>query len=171
MTTTEYLLNAALVLVVLRQLRGKRLVGSAIYVPLGICAYVGYTYLHSIPTSGNDLALVLIGSAAGLTLGTLCGLYTLVYPDRDGIPFAKATGVAAVLWVIGVGSRIAFSLYAQHGGGSTIAHFSIAHSLSPDAWVAGFVLMAILEAVSRTMVLLVRARRLPGSTSAIIQAA
>jgi len=171
MTTTEYLLNAALVLVVLRQLRGKRLVGSAIYVPLGICAYVGYTYLHSIPTSGNDLALVLIGSAAGLTLGTLCGLYTLVYPDRDGIPFAKATGVAAVLWVIGVGSRIAFSLYAQHGGGSTIAHFSIAHSPSPDAWVAGFVLMAILEAVSRTMVLLVRARRLPGSTSAIIQAA
>jgi hypothetical protein len=168
MTTTEYLLNAALVLVVVRQLRGKRLIGSAIYVPLAICAYVGYTYLHSIPTSGNDLLLVVIGSAAGLTLGTLCGLCTLVYPDRDGIPFARATGAAAVLWVLGVGSRIAFSLYAQHGGGSTIEHFSIVHALSQDAWVAAFVLMAILEAVSRTVVLLVRARRLQGDGGAII---
>jgi hypothetical protein len=171
MTPTEYLLNAALVLVVLRQLRGKRLVGSAIYVPLAICAYVGFTYLHSIPTSGDDLGLVVVGSVVGLTLGTLCGLFTLVYPDRDGIPFAKATGVAAVLWVLGVGSRIAFSLYAQHGGGAAVEHFSIAHSLSPDAWVAGFVLMAILEAVSRTAVLLVRARRLPCSAGAIIPAA
>ena len=168
MTTTEYLLNAALILVVVRQLRGKRLIGSAIYVPLGICAYVGYTYLHSIPTSGNDLTLVLIGSLAGITLGTLCGLSTLVYPDHDGIPFARATGVAAVLWILGVGSRIAFSLYAQHGGGRTIEHFSIAHSLSPEAWVAAFVLMAILEAVSRTAVLLVRARSLRADGGAIM---
>ena len=168
MTTTEYLLNAALILVVVRQLRGKRLIGSAIYVPLGICAYVGFTYLRSIPTSGNDLTLVLIGSLAGVTLGTVCGLVTLVYPDRDGIPFAKATGAAAVLWILGVGSRIAFSLYAQHGGGPTIEHFSIAHSLSPEAWVAGFVLMAILEALSRTVVLLVRARRLEVGGGAIM---
>jgi hypothetical protein len=168
MTTTEYLLNAALVLVVVRQLRGKRLIGSAIYVPLAICAYVGYTYLHSIPTSGNDLLLIVAGSAAGLTLGALCGLCTRVYPDHDGIPFAKATGAAALLWVLGVGSRIAFSLYAQHGGGTAIEHFSIVHSLSQDAWVAGFVLMAILEAVARTVVLLVRARRLQGGGGAII---
>jgi hypothetical protein len=171
MTTTEYLLNAALILVVVRQVRGKRLIGSAIYVPLAICAYVAYTYLHSIPTSGNDLVLVVLGSAAGLTLGTLCGLFTNVYPDHDGVPFARATGVAAALWVLGVGSRIAFSLYAQHGGGSAIEHFSIVHSLTPDAWVAGFVLMAILEAVSRTVVLLARARRLPCTTGAIISAA
>jgi hypothetical protein len=168
MTTTEYLLNAALVLVVVRQLRGKRLIGSAIYAPLAICAYVGFTYLRSIPTSGNDLLLVVIGSVAGLTLGTLCALFTLVYPDREGIPFARATGAAAVLWVLGVGARIGFSLYAQHGGGRTIEHFSIAHALSPDAWVAGFVLMAILEAVSRTAVLLARARRLRGDGGAII---
>jgi hypothetical protein len=168
MTTTEYLLNAALVLVVVRQLRGKRLIGSAIYVPLAICAYVGYTFLHSIPTSGNDLVLVLAGSAAGLTLGTLCGLATLVYPDRDGIPFVRATGAAAVLWVLGVGARIAFSLYAQHGGAAAIGRFSFEHAISQDAWVAGFVLMAILEAVSRTLVLLVRARRLQGGGGAII---
>jgi hypothetical protein len=171
MTTTEYLLNAALVLVVLKQVNGRRLIGSAIYVPLAICAYVGFTYLHSIPTSGNDLVLVLAGAFAGVTLGTLCGLFTLVYPDHDGVPFAKATGIAAVLWVLGVGSRIAFSLYAQHGGGSTIAHFSVVHSITMSAWVAGFVLMAISEAVSRTAVLLVRARRLPNASGAIIPAA
>lgn len=168
MTTTEYLLNAALILVVVRQLRGKRLIGSAIYVPLGICAYVGYTYLHSIPTSGNNLVLVVVGAAAGLTLGALCGITTLVYPDRDGIPFGRATGAAAVLWVLGIGARIAFSLYAQHGGGATIARFTYEHALSQEAWVAAFVLMAILEAVGRTAVLLVRARRLAGVGSAIM---
>jgi hypothetical protein len=168
MTITEYLLNAALVLVVVRQVRGKRLVGSAIYVPLAICAYVAFQYLRTIPTSGNDLVLVVLGAGAGLLLGTLCGLATRVYPDRDGVPFARATGVAALLWIAGVGSRIAFSLYAQHGGGAAIAHFSVAHALSPDAWVAGFVLMAILEAVSRTVVLLARARRLNATPGAII---
>jgi hypothetical protein len=168
MTTTEYLLNAALVLVVVRQLRGKRLIGSAIYVPLAICAYVGYTYLHSIPTAGNDLVLVAAGSVTGLVLGTLCALPTNVYPDHDGVPFARATGVAAALWILGVGSRIAFSLYAQHGGGAAIEHFSVVHALSQDAWVAAFVLMAILEAVSRTVVLLVRAQRLGGGRSAIM---
>lgn len=168
MTIPEYLLNAALVLVVVRQLRGKRLIGSAIYVPLGICAYVGYIYLHSIPTTGNDLVLTLVGALAGATLGTFCGLCTLVYPDSDGIPFARASGPAAAFWVLGVGSRIAFTLYAQHGGRAAVEHFSFAHSLTQAAWVASFVLMAILETVSRTAVLLVRARRLSGAGGAIM---
>ena len=168
MTTTEYLLNAALILVVVRQVRGKQLIGSAIYVPLAICAYVAFQYLRTIPTSGNDLVLVALGAAAGITLGTLCGLKTLVYPDADGVPFARATGAAAILWIVGVGARIGFSLYAQHGGGPSIVHFSIVHSLSMEAWVTGFVLMAIAEALSRTVVLIVRARRLQATPGAII---
>jgi hypothetical protein len=168
MTITEYLLNAALVLAVVRQIRGKRLIGSAIYVPLAICAYVAFEYLRSIPTAGNDLFLVATGATLGLLLGTLCGLATLVYHDAGGTPFARATGIAASLWVLGVGARIGFSLYAQHGGGRALEHFSVVHSLTLSAWVAGFVLMAILEAVSRTAVLLVRARRLQSTPGAII---
>jgi len=168
MTIPEYLLNAALVLVVVRQVRGKRLAGAALYVPLGICAYVALNYLRTIPTGGNDLVLVTVGPLAGLTLGTVCGLTTLVYRGADGIPFARATGIAAALWIVGVGARIGFSLYAQHGGGASITQFSVAHTLSMDAWVAGFVLMAIGEALSRTAVLVLRGRRLQTGPGAII---
>jgi hypothetical protein len=168
MTTYDYLLTVALLLVVVRQIRGRRLSGAALYVPIAVTAYAAFEYLHTIPTAGNDLVLVAAGAGAGLVLGTLCGLLTLVYPDRDGVPYARATGAAAALWVVGIGSRIAFSLWAQHGGGPALAHFSVVHSLSPSAWVTGFVLMAILEAAARTVVLLVRGRRLAAPRSGAI---
>lgn len=168
MTTTEYLLNAALVLVVLRQLRGHRLAGATLYLPLAIVGVVAVKYLHSIPTQGNDLVLALVGALAGLTLGVCCGLYTLVYRDGSGIPFGRATGVAAALWTVGIGARIGFSLFAQHGGGPSLIRFSEAHSLTQAGWVAALVLMALAEVVSRTTVLIVRSRRT--GTAAMIPA-
>jgi len=157
MTTSEYLLNGLLVLVVVRQLRGKRLAGANLYIPLALVAYAAFRFLHSVPTAGNDLWLALTGAAAGLVLGTLCALYTRVYPDHDGVPFARATAVAAALWIVGVGSRIAFSLYAQHGGGASIIRFSAHHDITTaQTWVAALVLMALTEVVSRTAILVAR---------------
>jgi hypothetical protein len=170
MTIYDYLLTAALLLVVVRQIRGRRLSGAALYVPVAVTVYAAVNYLHTIPTSGNDLVVVTAGAAVGLALGTLCGIFTLVYPDRDGVPFARATGAAAALWIVGIGSRLVFSLWAQHGGGPALARFSVAHLLTPAAWVTGFVLMAILEAAARTAVLVIRARRLSAPPAgAIIQ--
>jgi hypothetical protein len=160
MTTTDYLISAALVFVVVRQMRGRRLVGASLYVPLALVAYAAFEYLHTVPTSGNDLALVALCIAGGLTLGIGCGLYTLVYPDRDGVPYARATGVAAALWVLGVSGRVAFAFAAEHGGGPAIGRFSVAHALSVQAWSAALILMALAEVVSRTAVLVIRGRRL-----------
>jgi hypothetical protein len=160
MNTYDYLLTVALLLVVVRQIRGRRLSGAALYAPIAVTAYAALKYLHALPTSGNDLFVVAAGAGCGLVLGTLSGCFTLVYPDRDGVPYARATGAAAALWILGIGSRLVFSLWARHGGGPALAHFSLVHSLSADAWVTGFVLMAILEAATRTVVLVVRARRL-----------
>jgi len=159
MTTTDYLLNGLLVLSIVRQLRGRRLAGLNMLIPFAVVAYVAPHYLTSVPTSGNSLLLVVLGTAAGLTLGALCGAYSLVYRGADGSPFVRATGVAAVLWILGVGARLGFSLYAEHGGGPSIAHFSAVHSLTQQAWVAALVLMALAEVVSRTAVLVVRSRR------------
>jgi hypothetical protein len=155
--TTTYIFTAALVLAIVRQARGRKLAGPTLYVPLAIVAYVAVHYLHTIPTSGNDIELVALGALSGALLGTLCGVATCVYA-RSGVPYARATAAAVVLWIIGIGARLAFSLYAQHGGGGAIARFSVAHSLTTQAWVAALVLMALAEVVSRTAVLIVRSR-------------
>jgi len=156
--TTTYILTAALVLAVVRQLRGSKLAGPSLFVPLAIVAYVTMQYLRAIPTSGNDLELVGVGTVTGIVLGSLCGLHTLVYRDHENVPYARATGIAAALWILGVTARLAFSLYAQHGGGATLAHFSVAHALTAQAWIAALVLMALAEVVSRTAVLVLRSR-------------
>lgn len=50
MTTTEWITDIALVLVVFRQLREGRLDRKTFLIPLGIVAFVAYSYLDSVPT-------------------------------------------------------------------------------------------------------------------------
>ena len=65
MSTTDYLLNGALVALVLLQVRGRRLTTWMLLRPIGIVAVIASFYLHGIPTQGNDLVLVVIGATAG----------------------------------------------------------------------------------------------------------
>jgi hypothetical protein len=63
--------------------------------------------------------------------------------------------------VVGVGSRLAFQLYATHGGAPSIARFSAAHHItSGEAWVATLIVMALTEVVGRSAVLAARAWKL-----------
>ena len=56
-----------------------------------------------------------------------------------------------MLWVLGIGFRLAFQEYATHGGASAIARFSAHHAITTgSAWVAAFVLMALGEVLART---------------------
>jgi hypothetical protein len=157
MSASDYLLNGILIALVIRQVRGRRLTPAQFLIPLGIVAWAAFHYLHGVPTAGNDLVLSAGGAMIGVALGTACGLLTRVTPGRDGVPIAKATGWAAALWILGVGARMGFSLYAEHGGGPSILRFSHAHSItSIEAWVAGLILMALGEVISRSAVLAVR---------------
>ncbi len=154
MTFTDYLLDIALIAIVVVQIRGRRLTTRSLVLPLGIVGYVAVTYLKGIPTTGNDLVLVAGCTLAGAVLGGLCGLLTSVRPDASGVPVAKAGVAAATLWVLGVGTRFAFQLYATHGGGAAIERFSVAHDITTvSAWTAALILMALAEAVLRTAIL------------------
>ncbi len=151
MTTTDYVLDLALIGIVLLQIRGRRLTAKNLLLPVAIVAWAASNYLRGIPTAGNDLVLVIGAAVAGAVLGTLCAVFTSVHPDHEGVPVAKAGFVAAGLWILGTGTRFAFSLYASHGGGAAIERFSLAHDItSTEAWVAALLLMAICEAVFRT---------------------
>jgi hypothetical protein len=153
MTTTDWLLDIALLLVVFRQIREGRIDARFILLPIGIVAVVAHSYLHSIPTAGNDLTLVAIMVGIGAALGLTGGLATRVRFDARvdaQHALAKAGWISATLWVLGMGSRMTFELWSEHGGEGAISHFSQSHDItSSQAWVAAFVLMALTEVLTR----------------------
>ncbi len=163
MTLTDYLVNAALVALVVLQVRGRRLSTRQLLFPIAIVVWAAFEYLHGVPTAGASLVLVLAGATAGLFLGVGAALATRVYPNETGSIMAKAGPLAAALWVLGTGGRLAFELYATHGGAGAIGRFSAAHGVtSGEAWVACLVLMALLEVVGRSSVLALRYRAAGG---------
>jgi hypothetical protein len=154
MTFSDYLIDITLIGLVLVQIRSRRLTVKALVLPLGLVAYVAYSYLRGVPTAHNDLFLVVGAAVVGATLGSLAGRFTSVTKAADGSVWAKAGFAAAGLWILGTGGRLAFQLYASHGGGPAIAHFSATHGItSAQAWTATLILMALSEATMRTAVL------------------
>ena len=168
MTIFDYLLNIGLISLVVLQMRGRALDRRGLVLPLVLVGWAASYYLHGIPTAGSDLAMVIAGTLIGVSLGTASGFLTRLSLRSDGVPIAKATGWAALLWVLGIGSRLGFALYAQHGGQATIGRFSMAHHLTAAGWVTALVLMSFAEVISRTLLLWARSRNLTGvPTSAL----
>jgi hypothetical protein len=92
-TTADWILDIALILVVLRQIRWSRIDPIFLLVPVGITGFVAYKYLSPIPVGGNDLLLIGAFAVLGIVLGVSGGLTTHVRV-RQGKAFVRA-GVAA----------------------------------------------------------------------------
>jgi hypothetical protein len=166
MTFTDWLVNIALVAIVLRQIRWNAVDKRFVILPIALVGWAASSYLKAIPTAGNDLVLVLALAAVGVTFGALSALATSVRVE-NGRAYVRARGLAVVLWVAGIGSRIAFVLYSEHGGASTIAHFSATHNITTeDAWIDALVLMALAEALTRVGFLVLRSYRALGAERA-----
>jgi len=159
MTTSDYLINAAFVLVVLRQARERQLDIRGLVVPLAVVLFVAHLYVHSIPSSGNDLALVGVLAAVGLTLGLVSGLATHVRLGGDGVPLTRVGLLAGSLLVAGICARMVFALAVTHGAEPAIRSFSIAHQIGAAAWPLALVSMALCEVTARLLVVQLRGRR------------
>jgi hypothetical protein len=159
MTTSEYLLNAAFVLLVLRQARERELDRRSVTVPLMLMVFVGAQYLHSVPTAGNDLLLIVGLALVGLAFGVVGGLATHVRAGGDGVALARVGWIAGGLLVAGIGSRMAFAFAVGHGLQPAVRAFSIAHQIGAAAWPAALVMMALIEVGARIAVVQVRGRR------------
>ena len=158
MSIEDVLVELALVAVVIRQLRGRRVTALGLLWPLGLVAWAGSRYLTAAPSTDADAILLVLGVLAGAALGTGCAASTGV-ALVDGAPVARATALAAALWVVGVGGRLAFALVAEHGGGPAIAAFSAAHHLTVAGWTAALLATSSTEVLARSGGIGLRARR------------
>jgi membrane protein CcdC involved in cytochrome C biogenesis len=157
MTATDWIIDIALIAIVLRQLREARLSIRTLLLPVILMAWAGQQYLHSVPTAGNDIALIAVFAVIGVIFGIAGGFLTRVR-SRDGSVYIKATISAAALWVISMGFRLAFEIWASHSSGEAhLASFSIAHDItSSQAWVTALLLMAFGEVIFRLGIIFIR---------------
>jgi hypothetical protein len=160
-TVSMYVVNAALILLVIVQIREHPLDLRWLARPVVAVAAAAVLFLHSVPTSGNDLALELICVAVGAAMGAVGGWATRLRRGPDGRPLGRAGWLAAALWITGVGARLAFAVAATNGAGPAIIRFSMAHQITGQAaWVAALIMMALADVLIRLAVIYVRGRRL-----------
>jgi hypothetical protein len=161
MTTTDYLIDSALVLLVLLQIKERKLTTQAIVRPIVIVGVAVANYFHNIPTAGNDLVLIAALALTGLSIGVASALAVRMRRDADGDVLARAGWASAFFWVLGMGSRFAFLIWISHGGSSSIASFSATHSItSGAAWTDALLGMAVLEVLGRSLAMALRRRQL-----------
>ena len=166
-----YLINALLILLVVRQIREHQLDLRALAVPVLAVAAAAVMFLHALPGGGSDLALDLLCTSAGAAMGAIGGLATRLRPGPDGRPLGRAGVLAASMWIAGVGARMVFYFAATHGAGPAIAAFSVAHHITGSAaWTAALVMMALADVLTRLAVVWMRGRRLTASATPVTAA-
>jgi hypothetical protein len=163
-----YLINALLVLLVVRQIREHQLDLRALAVPVLAVAAAAVMFLHSVPSGGSDITLDLLCVSAGAAMGAIGGLATRLRRGADGRPLGRAGVLAAGMWIAGVGARMVFYFAATHGAGPAIAAFSIAHHITGSAaWTAALVMIALADVLTRIVVVYLRGRRLTAQAAPV----
>jgi hypothetical protein len=162
MTTTDYLIDSALVLLVLLQIKERPMTRRQLIRPLIILGVAVASYLHGIPTRGNDLPLLGVFAVVGGLIGIASGVTVIMNRrDDDGVVTFRSGWVSGFFWVLGMGSRFGFVYWITHGGVNSVAHFSANHQItSTEAWTVALLGMAVFEVVGRTVTMALRWRSL-----------
>jgi hypothetical protein len=159
MTTTDYLIDSALILLVLLQIKERPLTTKQLLRPVVVLGIAVSSYLHGIPTAGNDLVLAFALILTGTAIGVASGKTVIMRRGEAGEALARSGWLSGFFWVLGMGSRMAFLVWISHGGSTAIAQFSAQHSITgSEAWTVALLGMAAGEVLGRTAVLALRSR-------------
>src|SRR3954465_1080700 len=162
MSTTDYVVDILLIVVIFRQLRERPYTLRTAILPIGIMVWAGFHYLHGFDIASNDLVLITLLALSGLALGAASGATTFMWLDERSGVLGRVGFYACLTWIVGMGFRFAFALYASSsGGGREIANLSRNHDITGgQAWTTALVMMAFAEVISRVVILQVRRVRL-----------
>lgn len=161
MSPTDYIIDVALILVILLRIREQPLTRRRLVRPFVFLGIAVAAYLHGLPSAGSDLVLLLVLALIGATIGTLSGRTVRLRRGPQGEVLSRAGAAAVFFWVLGMGARMAFVVWETHGGAGAVARFSVEHGITgADAWTAAVLAMAVAEVSAATIVQAVRGRRI-----------
>ena len=164
--TQAMIINAAVLVAVLHgDLGSSRKIGPVrILRPLVISGAVIPLFIERPVTQGTGLAVELAGVVAGL-LGGLAAvaLMNVRRSPETGRPVSAAGTPYAVLWIVIIGARAAFSYGSSHWFSAPLTNWCIAHQVTAAAITDGLVFMALAMLLTRTIGLGARAARLPAA--------
>jgi hypothetical protein len=157
MTSTDYLIDSALVLLVLLQIKERPMTRRQLIRPLVILGVAVASYLHGFSTQGNDLPLLGVFAVIGGLIGIASGVTVIMNRRDDGVVTFRSGWTSGFFWVLGMGSRFGFVYWITHGGVHSIARFSANHQItSTEAWTVALLGMAVFEVVGRTLIMALR---------------
>lgn len=157
MSTSTYIIDSALVLIVLLQIKERTLTTHQLIRPLIILGVAVISYLHGISSQGNDLLLAGVLAAVGGLIGVASGASVIMRRPGDGSVTFRSGWISGFFWVLGMGSRFGFAYWASHGGASAIGSFSASHQITgAEAWTVALLAMAVFEVCGRTLVMALR---------------
>ena len=163
LTQAEIINGAVLVATLHSDLGRQRKIGPMrLLRPLLLAGGIVPLFIGPIVTHGAGLALELAGTAAGL-IGGLAALSLMrVYRSPGtGKPVSAAGWPLALLWVLVIGARAAFSYGSFHWFPSQLTQWCIAHQVSGAAITDALIFMAVTMVATRTLGLTARAAALP----------
>ena len=130
--------------------------------PLLTIAVVVPLFIDSPVTHGNGLLVELAGLAVGLFCGLIAAALMRVYRSpRTGKAVSAAGFPYAMVWIVVVAARTAFSIGATHWFPAQLDQWCLAHQVTGSAITDGLIFMALTMVLVRTTSLAARARRAP----------
>ncbi len=152
------LILAVFAAVVLTRIGRHRYTRRQRVLTLAVVAILAVKYVRNMPTSGHNGVLEVACIALGAVFGLAMLAVTSVEHDQtDGQIWVRAGLAYLALWVIMLGSRIAFAYSATGWARADIGRFFASHQLSGSAITPAFVLMTIGCLVVVTIGIAIRA--------------
>lgn len=134
-----------------RQFRMIRLI-----IPIVILAFVGQQYLHDIPTSGNNLLVIVGAGIVGLILGGMMLLMTKLDHDPKTNTLYTVSGIGTIaIWVFAFALRISTIEWVTHHPKEYYL-YSTQHGLDVMVIAPAFICMAAMMILVRVVGILVR---------------
>jgi hypothetical protein len=169
LTQAEIVNGAVLVATLHSDLGAERRIGPMrLLRPLLVAGSIVPLFIDPVVTHGTGLAVELAGAAAGLVGGLAALSLMRVFRSRGTGRAVTASGwPLALLWLLVIGARAAFSYGSSHWFRSQLTHWCVAHQVSGDAITNGLIFMAMAMLVTRTLGIAARAAALPRSEDPI----